>query len=173
MILLEEIEFPIQVDDILFSTQERMNSIWKIFSMDDKGTLNVHQNRIHYKGMKSKFNIKNIERISSAKQKPGYGAYFVSGFLCVAVIWYTFLFLHNSIEYFLLFFLIIIILYPVSLFFGGSEWTEINYKDHGETKKVYFSEGNLPKDSVLYDDNTSKKSDSLFRSLKFVELSND
>jgi len=137
--------------------------------MDDKGILNIYENKIYFKGLKNKLILKNIIMIYSTKQTPSYGTHMISAFICVLLNWYTFIFLYYSLGYFLVFIIIIISLYPVSLFLTGSDWIGIEYKDHGIIKKAYFSEGTLPKGSALLDKNSRSKSSSLFINLKSIQ----
>jgi hypothetical protein len=136
--------------------------------MDDKGEINIFENRIKFVGEKYKLNMRNIRNIFYTKQTPTYGAHLISMLICIALIWYTFLIITYSIEYFLTFFTIIIILYPVSLYLTGSDWIMIEYRDHGSLKRAYFSDGSLPEGSVLRGVDSSKDPGSLYKKFQLV-----
>jgi hypothetical protein len=181
MILLDDIEFPIIVNGVLYSTQRRMSSIWKAFAMDDIGSLKIYENKIQFSGNKKEFNIINIKRIFTTKQNPSYGTHFIGAIISIACILFMFMYLHSVFGYFLpfftgiiiLFFLAIIILFPVSLFLSRSDWIGILYRNNGMTRTAFFSEGELPKDSVLRGEDYPKKSSSLFKTLKLVEITKE
>ncbi len=147
-----------------------MYNIWKTFSIDDKGVLNIYENRIQFKGNKNTMRIKNIRNVYITKQIPSYGTHSISGFISIICIWYTFLIVFSSIEYFLTFFIIIIVFYPVSLFLTRSDWVGIEYKDHGRTKKAFFTDGSIPGGSILAGEKSSKYSDSLFKKISSIEI---
>ena len=173
MVLLDKNNFPIQSDDIWYSNEKRMNNIWKIFSMDDKGKLNIYENKIRFIGEKYKLNINNINKIFITRPAINYGGHIVSGFISFICIWYLFLIYFSSIEYFLTFFLLIIILYPISLFLTKSDWIGIVYKDHGNIIKAFFTDGSLPESSVLRKKNYSKNSKSLFEKFLLLKINED
>lgn len=137
--------------------------------MDDKGILNIYENKIYFKGLKNKLIIKNIIMVYSTKQTPSYGAHLISLFISIAATWYIFMILIPLIGYFLVSIFIILFFYPVSLFLAGSDWIGIEYKDHGSIKKAYFSEGTLPKGSALRDKDSRSMSSSLFINLKSIQ----
>jgi hypothetical protein len=173
MMVLDNNKFPIQSDDIWYSNEKRMNNIWKIFSMDDKGKLDIYENKIRFVGGKYKLNINNINKIFITRPTRNYGAHIISGFISFICIWYLFLIYFSSIEYFLTFFLLIIILYPISLFFTRSDWIGIVYKDHGEMIKAFFTDGSLPEASVLRKKSYSKDSESLFEKFLLIKINDD
>lgn len=170
MILLEKNKSPIHIDDIWYSNEKRIKSIWNVFAMDDRGKLNIYENRIRFTGKKIKLNINNVENIFIIRPIPSYGAHSISGLFCIILIWYSFLIVYSSIEYFLAFFIMIIILYPVSLFLTRSDWIGIEYKDHGKINNVFFTDGSLPEGSVLKNKNSLKESDSLFKRFQFLNI---
>ena len=158
------------LEDIWYSNEKRMKSIWRVFPSEDTGKLNIYDNRIRFIGEKEKLRIKNVKRIFKTRPVPSYGAHIISELICLTCIWYIFLIHFYSIEYFLAFFSLVFFLYPVSLFLSRSDWIGIEYKDHGIIKKVFFSDGSLPKNSVLRSKSTSKGSGSLFEQLQSFDV---
>lgn len=138
--------------------------------MDDKGKLNIYENRIRFVGEKYEFSIKNIKKIFLTTQIPNYGAHFISGAISFIVIWYTFLIYFSSVKYFLTLSLILIFLYPVSLFLTRSDWIGLEYRTRGKTKKAYFTDGFFPEGSPLRKRNEEKKSESLYEKFLFLKI---
>lgn len=175
---MDDVEFPIIVNGVLYSTQRRMGSIWKAFPMDDKGSLKIYENKIQFSGNKKEFNIINIKRIFTAKPTPSYGTHFISAVISIGSLFFTLMYLNYIFGYFLpfstgiiiLLSIAILILFPISLFLTRSNWIGILYRDHGKIRTAFFSEGELPKDSVLRGKDYPKTSYSLFKNLKLVEI---
>ena len=178
MILLDDIEFPITVNGVLYSTQRRMSSIWKAFPNDDKGSLKIYENKIQFSGTKKEFNITKIKRIFTAKPTPSYGMHFISAVISIGCLFLTLMYLNYVFGYLLpfstgiiiLLSIAILILFPVSLFLTRSNWIGILYGGPGRIKTAFFSEGELPKESVLRGKDYPKKINSLFRTLKLVKI---
>ena len=129
------------IDTIWYSDEKRMNSIWKLVVMEDTGILKIDQDYLIFTGNKSDLKITDVTRTFITKQKPNYGAHFISWLICTIVIGYTYLSVIYSMEFFLLFMAIIIILYPVSLFGFRVYWIGIEYKRKGMRERVYFTDG--------------------------------
>jgi hypothetical protein len=154
---------PVKKDDILYATERRMYSVWNLFPNDDKGKLKVYRKRISYNGARTEFNIGEIIRISMAKQTPNYGMHAVSFIVSFGVIFCTFMVMVYSLEYFLLFFVIILVLYPVSLFRVKLSWIKIEYLDNDRVKRAYFSDGSVEGLGRSFD-----RSSSLYESLNSI-----
>ena len=145
-----------------------MNSIWNTFSMDDTGNLKVFRKKVYYSGKKFEFEITDILRVYLAKKIPNYGLHFVSflvSFGCVSI---TFLMIVYSIEYFLVFLIMILALYPVSLFGVKSNWIGVEYLEDTRVKRAFFSDG-----SHLGFKKGEDGSESLYEKLKDVVEENN
>ena len=164
------VKLPVQEKEILFSKEGRMHSIWKVFSMDDRGILHIDSNKISFTGERYTLNLKKVKNVYLTKQTPSYGAHFISGFISIVCIVYFLLIVFASIEYFFLVLVFIVIFYPLSLFYSRSDWIGIQYIEGGKTKRVYFSDGQISKGSLLSGDSTSSKSLTLFRLIKQFSL---
>ena len=167
---MDKNKFPIQSDDIWYSNEKRMKSIWRVFKMDDRGRLDIYEKRIRFNGEKYRLNINNVKNIFITRPTLNYGANIISELFSIIFIWYIFFIVIPSIEYFLTFFIIIIILYPVSLFLTGSDWIGIEFKDRGNIKRVYFTDGSFPEGSVLRRKNIIKKSKSLLEKFQLLNI---
>lgn len=155
--------YPYILDDIWYSDEKRMKSIWKVFSMEDTGKLKVYKKKIKFLGKKNDIEISKIHHVFMAKQSLNYGTHLASFLICLGCIWFTFLILVYSIDYFLLFSIIIIFLYPVSLFGVKSNWIGIEFFENNEVSKVFFSDG-----SFLGWEKTINKSGSLYENIKYL-----
>ena len=167
---MDKIKFPIQSEDIWYSTKRRMTSKWKVFAMDDRGELDIYENRIQFIGEKNRLNINNIKNIFITRPTPGYGAHIVSELISIIFSWYVFLIVFSSIEYFLTIFVIIIVLFPVSLLLTKSDWIGIEYNISGNLKKAFFTDGSFPKGSVLRSKNTASEPESLFERFQAIKI---
>jgi hypothetical protein len=160
MILLVKIAQVPKLDNIWYSTDKRMNSIWNASQMEDTGEIKFYKKRFKYSGEKMNLDISNVLRVFFSKPIPNYGVHaisFIISFLCIS---YTFLFLYYHFEYFLVFALIVTILYPVSLLGVKSNWIGVEYLDNDIVKRAYFSDG-----SYLGWEKADKESSSLYENL--------
>ena len=149
------------VDKVWYSNEKRMKSIWKPIVMDDRGIMNISKNKIQYVGKKNKLDIDNIKNIYITKQTPNYGIHFISFIISILIIAYTFLILISSIEFFIIFLVVLIILIPLGIFGFRLNWIGIEYIKNGDTKKAFFTDG-----SALGWKNALKGSNLLFNNIK-------
>jgi hypothetical protein len=152
-------------ENVWYSDEKRMKNIWKLFVMNDKGTIKIYKKKLNFIGIKKNLSISNIKKIYLDKQTPSYGTHSISLIVCIICIFYTFMILLPIIEYFLVFLIMIIVLFPVSLFNFQLNWIGIEYLDDGITKKVFFTDG-----SAMGWKNAIIGSDSLYNNIKTVEI---
>ncbi len=132
---------PIILNDIWYATDKHMNSIWNAYPQEDTGELMLFKRRIKFTGKKFELSISDIIRVYFAKKTPNYGVHIISFLISMGCVAFTFLYVVYSIEYFLVFTIMIITLYPVSLFGVRSNWIGLEYLRNDLIKRAYFSDG--------------------------------
>ena len=124
--------------NVWYSTEERVNSATKTVVFDDRGSLEVGQDKVTFKG--KKFNIeaerKNISKISLTNQKINWVIYLIfNGFIIV-----YFSLIQQDI---MLLIGLIVLVNGFGIFLGlSTKWICIEYKEpNGNPKKMFLADG--------------------------------
>ncbi len=124
---------------IWYASEKKIKNVWKLIVFDDRGFLNIYDDRIEFNGKKSNIQIKNIKNILIKRQKVNWGIYFI---IDVLFVFYVCLFFPKIILGGLLI-LLIGNIFGLSVALA-TKWILIEYLDQNNNlKKVYFADGSM------------------------------